>query len=132
MSMTQQKQILVVEDHEINRSMLRAVLSDTYGVLEAENGQIALDILDKKKDEIALILLDVSMPVMDGYRATEEIRHLENPVQAGVPIVAMTANAFDEDKRKCMDIGMNGHIAKPLRIRTLFGTLNRILSADRQ
>lgn len=67
MSMTQKKQILVVEDHEINRAMLRAVLSDTYEVLEAENGQVALDILDKKKEEIALILLDVFMPVLDGY-----------------------------------------------------------------
>ena len=65
--MTQKKQILVIEDNEINRAILSAILADAYEVLEADNGQAALDILEDHKAEVALIILDVSMPVMDGY-----------------------------------------------------------------
>ena len=128
------KRVLLVEDNDLNREIAFEILKrQGFTVEQAENGAVAVDkVRSTEPGYYDLVLMDIQMPVMDGYRATEEIRHLENPVQAGVPIVAMTANAFDEDRRKCMDIGMNGHIAKPLRISTLFVTLDRILSSDRK
>lgn len=74
-----------------------------------------------------LILMDVQMPVMNGYEATRTIRKLEDPQLAAIPIIAMTANAFDEDKQEALKSGMNGHIAKPINIDNLLSTLKRVL-----
>lgn len=122
-----------MEDNDLNREIAFEILKKQgFSVEQAENGAVAVDkVCSSAPGYYDLVLMDIQMPIMDGYRATEEIRHLNNPELAGIPIVAMTANAFDEDRRKCMDIGMNGHIAKPLRISTLFTMLDRILTSDR-
>lgn len=73
------------------------------------------------------ILMDIQMPIMDGYQASREIRSLENKDLAGIPIIALTANAFDEDKREALSNGMNAHIAKPLDISILYETLENVL-----
>ena len=89
----------------------------------AENGQIAVEMLSRSKHGYyQLVLMDVQMPVMNGYEATREDREL-----AGIPILAMTANAFEEDKQAALRCGMDGHIAKPIDIDNLFSTLNKIL-----
>ena len=74
-----------------------------------------------------LILMDVQMPVMGGYEATRTIRQLENKQLASIPIIAMTANAFEEDKKEALECGMNGHIAKPIDIAVLLSTLDKIM-----
>ena len=123
--MTHKKEILVVDDNLLNREMLVAILEDDYKVLQAENGIEALDILSKDND-VALILLDVMMPIMDGYEATRCIRALENSDLAKVPIFAMTANAFDEDRKAAIECGMNGFLSKPIDIEELIRTLQNI------
>ncbi|MDE7431251.1 MAG: response regulator, partial [Lachnospiraceae bacterium] len=75
-----------------------------------------------------LVLMDIQMPVMNGYEATKEIRRLENKELASIPIIAMSANAFEEDKQEALKCGMNGHIAKPIDVENLFDTLSQILS----
>ena len=74
-----------------------------------------------------VVLMDIQMPVMNGYEATKAIRKLENKELASIPIIAMTANAFEEDKQEALRSGMNGHIPKPIDIDNLFSTLDRIL-----
>lgn len=124
------KRILLVEDNDLNREIAFEILKEAgFVVEEAENGAVAVDMVCRSvPGHYDLVLMDIQMPVMDGYRATEEIRRLKNPEHAGIPIVAMTANAFDEDRKKCMNAGMNGHIAKPLNINVLFATLAKVLS----
>ncbi|MDE6421187.1 MAG: response regulator, partial [Lachnospiraceae bacterium] len=78
-----------------------------------------------------LILMDVQMPVMDGYTASRTIRAMDDPDKAGIPIVAMTANAFEEDRQKAFDAGMNGHVPKPIDIPKLLETLETILAKER-
>ena len=75
-----------------------------------------------------LILMDIQMPNMDGYKATHCIRHLSQPEKANIPIIAMSANAFEEDKKKAIDAGMDGHIAKPINIEDLFIVLTDIIN----
>ena len=94
----------------------------------AQNGQIAVDMLKASEPGYyRLILMDVQMPVMDGYAATKLIRELEDPGLAQIPILAMTANAFEEDRQEALKCGMNGHIAKPIDINELMDTLDQIL-----
>ena len=121
--MISQKQILIVEDNEINRMLLGEILSADYQVVEAENGLEALSVLKERGDVISLILLDITMPVMDGYTATKKIRSLERLDAKTIPIIAMTANAFQEDAEKCIAVGMNAHLAKPLDIEKVMITI---------
>lgn len=94
----------------------------------AGNGRIALDMLQKSEPGYyQLVLMDVQMPEMDGYEATRQIRRLENTQLSRIPILAMTANAFEEDKQEALEAGMNGYIAKPINIKELFAALKEVL-----
>jgi len=121
--------ILLVEDNELNQEIASVILNEAGFTTEiAENGQIAVDKLKSAQpDYYRLVLMDVQMPVMNGYEATRLIRNLEDPQLASIPIIAMTANAFEEDKQEALKCGMNGHIAKPIDIDKLFETLEQIL-----
>ena len=100
-------------------------------VEKAENGQIALDkVASSEPGYYDAVLMDIQMPVMDGYTATRAIRSLENRKLAEVPILAMTANAFQEDVQASMDAGMQGHIAKPIDVSNLMDTLSSVLKTD--
>ena len=107
------KQILVVEDNELNREILTEILGDRYKVLEAENGQKALDILKKYKDEIALILLDVMMPVMDGYTFLKKMKAV--PEYSVIPVIVMTQGDSEEDELKELAYGATDFVPKPYR-----------------
>ncbi|MDE5885530.1 MAG: response regulator, partial [Oscillospiraceae bacterium] len=92
------------------------------------DGTVAVDMIkEKSADTYDLILMDIQMPIMNGYQATRAIRALDDPAKAEIPIVAMTANAFDEDRQEAMEAGMNGHVAKPINIEKLMETLKDIL-----
>ncbi len=121
--------ILLAEDNELNQEIATAILGEAGFTIDvAENGQIAVDMLTKSQPGYyQLILMDVQMPVMNGYEAATLIRGLENRELASIPILAMTANAFEEDKKEALKCGMNGHIAKPIDVETLFETLDRML-----
>ena len=123
------RQILLVEDNELNREIAQEILRE-YGfrVDPAENGAVAVEkVSTAAPGSYDLVLMDIQMPVMDGYTATRQIRALENPALAGVPILAMTANAFDEDRRCAMESGMNGFLSKPIVIGDLVQELHKIL-----
>ena len=119
----------LAEDNELNQEIAATILGDAgFEVEIAGNGQIAVDMLQKSEPGYyQVILMDVQMPVMNGYEATKSIRAMENKELASIPIVAMTANAFEEDKQEALKSGMNGHIAKPIDIDVLFGVLREIL-----
>lgn len=123
------KRILLVEDNDLNREIAAEIL-DEEGMLieEAEDGSIALDkLLEKGPGYYSLVLMDIQMPVMDGYTATQAIRSFENKELANIPIIAMTANAFEEDKRKALEMGMNAHVAKPIDVKHLLDVIERII-----
>ena len=123
------KNILLVEDNELNREIAVEILGE-YGfrVDTAENGAVALEkISTTVPGYYDLVLMDVQMPIMDGYEATRQIRALENPALAGIPILAMTANAFEEDKKSALECGMNGFLSKPIIIEELVHELRKIL-----
>lgn len=122
--------ILLAEDVELNQEIAVTILEDAGFEAEvAENGKIALDMLEKSSPGYyQLVLMDVQMPVMDGYTATKHIRQLENRELASIPIIAMTANAFEEDRQEALRCGMNGHIAKPIDMNNLFTILDQNLS----
>ena len=122
--------ILLTEDNELNQEIAMSILSDAGFYVEiAENGQIAVDMLKSSAPGYyQLILMDIQMPVMNGYEATKEIRKLEDKELSSIPIFAMTANAFEEDKQEALRSGMNGHIAKPIDVEKLFEVLGKILT----
>lgn len=121
--------ILLTEDNELNQEIAVAILEGAgFSTEIAENGQIAVDMISRSQPGYyQLVLMDVQMPVMNGYEATKAIRKLENQELASIPILAMTANAFEEDKQEALNSGMNGHIAKPINIEVLMRELNNIL-----
>ena len=121
--------LLVVEDNELNMEITTTVLEEAgFVVDQAVNGQVALEkIATAAPGQYALVLMDIQMPVMDGYEATRRIRALPDPAKAQIPIVAMTANAFAEDRENALAAGMNEHIAKPFDTHTLLWKLAEIL-----
>jgi CheY-like chemotaxis protein len=119
------KRILLVEDNEFNREIAVEILSETgMTVDQAEDGSVAVERLKEKgAGYYDLVLMDIQMPIMDGYTAAHEIRNFDDPELANIPIIALSANAFEEDKQKSLDAGMNGHIAKPVDAEKLIQTL---------
>ena len=126
------KNLLLVEDNELNREIAVAILSESgFNVECACDGTEAVEKMkNAEPDDYDLILMDVQMPIMDGYEATKAIRSMDDPVKSHIPIIAMTANAFDEDKRNALASGMNDHIAKPLDMDKLFAVLRRYLTEE--
>ena len=123
------KHILLVEDNELNREIAQEILRE-YGFLvdSAENGAVAVEkVSTAAPGSYDLLLMDVQMPIMDGYTATRKIRALDDPARAKLPIIAMTANAFDEDRRNALESGMNGFLSKPIVIDDLVQELHKIL-----
>ena len=123
------KRILLAEDNDLNAEIAMEILGEFGFTLErAEDGLRAVEMMEQAADGYYdLILMDIQMPNLNGYEATQRIRKMENPVKAQIPILAMTANAFDEDKKKSMDAGMNGHLAKPIDLDELIKGITRVL-----
>ena len=125
------KEILLVEDNELNMEIAQIVLKKAGLVIDtAENGSEAVAKAQAKRYD--MILMDIQMPVMNGYEATRAIRQLKDKHLADVPIIAMTANAFQEDKEKALSEGMDGHVAKPLKVEELLKTMQQALQYKEQ
>ncbi len=123
------KTILIAEDIDINREIVGALLEETKVNIEfAENGTEAVIMMQDNPEKYSLIFMDIHMPLMDGYEATRKIRDIDNYHAKTMPIVAMTANAFREDIEKCLESGMDDHIAKPIDYDTLIMKINDYLS----
>ncbi len=122
------RKILLAEDNALNREIAVTILEEAGMKVDAvEDGTDAVErMASASEDQYDLILMDIQMPRMDGYTATREIRTLDNNRKANIPIIAMTANAFEEDRKKAFEAGMNGHIAKPISIKAILETLDEI------
>ncbi len=125
----QGKKILLVEDNELNQEIAVEILQEAGFVMDvADDGSAAVERMrEAEPGQYDLILMDIQMPIMDGYEATRQIRALEDPDIAGIPIIAMTANAFEEDKKTALEAGMNGHTAKPIDVPVLLELLWEIV-----
>ena len=126
------KSILLAEDNELNREIALEILSE-YGFIidTAENGLEALKkVASSRPGEYDLVLMDIQMPVMDGYESTRKIRALKDPALSAIPILAMTANAFDEDRKKAVKCGMNGFLSKPINIEEIFKELRTVFEKE--
>lgn len=123
------KRILLAEDNELNAEIAMEILGEAgFEIERAEDGQICVDMLNHAASHYYdLILMDIQMPVMNGYEATRTIRSMTDKEKADIPILAITANAFEEDRREAVKAGMNGHIAKPINVRELMKELAAIL-----
>ena len=120
--------LLLVEDNRTNQFIAKTILEQAGFVLEiASDGEEGYRYFEAHQDEIDLILMDLHMPVMDGYETTKQIRTLDRADAKTIPILAMTADAFDEDVQKCLAYGMNGHIAKPIAPALLYQALAEVL-----
>lgn len=121
--------ILLTEDNDLNAEIATELLQEEGCTVDrAKDGVECVDMLEKAANgTYQLILMDVQMPVMNGYDATKKIRRMDDPQKANIPIVAMTANAFSEDKQVALDAGMNDHIAKPINMSVLVPTLRKYL-----
>ena len=126
------KKILLVEDNEINQEIAETILEEAGFIIDvADDGTVAVERMEQaNQDDYDLILMDIQMPHMDGYEATRRIRSLNDPVKAKIPIVAMTANAFEEDRRLALEAGMDDHITKPIEIPKLLDSLKKILGVS--
>lgn len=147
----EKQKILIADDSEMNRALLVDILEDQYDIVEADNGAAAIDLLTQCGGNFSLLLLDIMMPEMDGfevlayinryhlndilmdlrmphmtgYEAAQAIRGLNRADSASVPIIAMTADAFAEDIQRCLECGMNAHIAKPIDVAELTRLLKK-------
>ena len=120
------KKILIVDDEPlIVKGLKYSLEQDGYETDSAQDGEEAVNKFFAGQYD--LVLMDVQMPIMDGYTATRRIRELENPALAGIPILAMTANAFDEDRRNALECGMNGFLSKPIVIADLVQEMRKVL-----
>ncbi len=126
------KRILLAEDNELNQEIATEILKEMgFSVENAENGQQACDMIRQSKPEYYdLILMDIQMPIMNGYDATRIIRAMEDPALANIPIIAMTANAFEEDREQALQAGMNGHLAKPIDLDKMKELLRNLFRKD--
>lgn len=125
-----QRRILLVDDNEINREIEMELLEDAGFLVDmAEDGSVAVEkVRNSRPGDYALVLMDIQMPVMDGYSAARAIRKLEDPALAGIPIVALSANAFEEDRKRSLESGMNAHMEKPIHIPQFLEFLEEIVS----
>ena len=123
------KKVLLLEDNELNMEIASELLKFVNLQVEhAENGKVAVDIFrNSKEKEYALIFMDIQMPLMNGYDAARCIRSSEHPAAGTIPIIAMTANAFNDDVQAAFDAGMNGHLAKPIDVEVLYKTIARYI-----
>ena len=123
------KTILLVEDNDLNIEIANELLcSSGFNVICATNGQEALNtVINSKTGDIDLILMDIQMPIMNGYETTKNIRKLDDAYKANIPIIAMTANAFSEDRDEAFEVDMNGFISKPIDINEVLTTIDKIL-----
>ena len=126
------KKLLLVEDNELNREIATALLEEIGIIVDSvEDGTDAVERMNEVEDDrYDLIFMDIQMPKMDGYMTTREIRTLKNNKKANIPIVAMTANAFEEDKKKAFKAGMNAHIAKPIDIKTILAVFDQVFGTS--
>ena len=127
------KRVLLAEDNALNREIAIELLNDRGLEVEcAADGSIAVEMMEQKPaGTYDFILMDIQMPLMDGYKATQKIREMEDKAKAGIPIIAMTANAFAEDKQKAMRAGMNAHVSKPVKIDELCSLVADVLSKNK-
>ena len=123
------RKILLVEDNTLNREIARMLLKEAgFVVDEAVNGKEAVEKISQSHvGEYSIVLMDIQMPIMDGYEATKQIRSLSERALANVPIIAMTANAFAEEKKNALSCGMNAHVSKPIDVNMLFKTMENII-----
>ena len=124
--------MLLVEDNELNQEIALEILGE-YGFMidTANNGLEAVEkVASSKPGDYDLILMDIQMPVMDGHEATKRIRNLKEPTLANIPILAMTANAFDEDRKAALECGMNGFLSKPIEIKQVIQALNGLFNQE--
>ena len=123
------KRLLLVEDNALNREIAVAILSEAGFVVDGvEDGTYAVStLLEKGFGYYSAVLMDIQMPLMDGYEATRKIREFDDKALASIPIIAMTANAFSEDKDKALQVGMNAHIAKPIDVKKLFEVIAELI-----
>jgi CheY-like chemotaxis protein len=123
------KRVLLVEDNEMNQMIADMILRESgFDVEIAADGIEAVEMMKAAPaGHFDIALMDIQMPRMDGYEATRQIRSLEDPEKANIPIVAVTANAFEEDANMALSVGMNGHLAKPYDIPKILETLNELI-----
>jgi CheY-like chemotaxis protein len=126
------KHILLVDDVDLNREIAEVVLSEVGLLVDSvKNGREAVDRIEAMPENTYdLILMDIQMPVMDGYEASRQIRQNENEKKAAIPILAMTADAFEEDKLRALQAGMNGHLSKPIQYNNLYEALKEHLLTE--
>ncbi|WP_264292028.1 response regulator [Blautia luti] len=126
------KRLLLVEDNSMNREIASAILEEAGLIVDiAENGAIAVEKVSYyPPGYYTAVLMDIQMPIMDGYTAARKIRELPDPFCAKIPIIAVSANAFDEDREASYKAGMNDHLAKPIIVTELMETLGKILFGE--
>lgn len=128
------KRILLAEDNDLNAEIAVTVLEEAgFQVDRASDGVVCVDKLETEPaGTYDLVLMDIQMPNMDGYKATQIIRQLSDKAKANIPIIAMTANAFEEDRQKAFSVGMNEHVAKPIDVDQIIKTLISVLGKGNQ
>ena len=121
--------VLIVDDNEINLEIENEVLKNAGFLVDtAMDGSIALEKVQQAgPGYYDLILMDIQMPIMDGYHATRAIRELDDKVKANIPIIAVSANAFEEDRKKAIESGMNVHLAKPIDVASLYDMIGKYI-----